>query len=157
MRVIPNLVQSRHARVPEIKKSAPFPRRMMALLYDAIAVFTLVYFAAFIPVLVAGGIIEPGHPLLTVYVLVVVFAYFGICWRRGRTLGMQAWRLEIVAGDGERRPQWREICVRFAGAMLSQVLCGAGYLAALFDAENRTWHDRWSHTRLVLRVTERGD
>ena len=130
---------------------------MMALLYDAIAVFTLVYFAAFIPVLLAGGIIAPGHPLLTVYMLVVIFAYFGICWRRGRTLGMQAWRLEIVAGNGERRPRWSEISARFAGALLSLLLCGAGYFAALIDAQHRTWHDRWSQTWLVLRVTGRGD
>ena len=140
--------------MPEINKPVPFPRRMMALLYDAIAVFTLVYFATFIPVVLAGGIIEPGHPLLTIYMLAVIFAYFGICWRRGRTLGMQAWGLEIVAGNGERRPHWSEIGVRFAGAMVS--LCGVGYLAALFDAQNRAWHDRWSHTRLVLRVTGRG-
>lgn len=143
--------------MPEIKKPVPFARRMMALLYDAIAVFTLVYFAAFIPVLLAGGTIEPGHPLLTLYVLAVMFAYFASCWRRGRTLGMQAWRLEIVAENGERRPYWGEIAARFAGAMVSQLLCGAGYLAALFDAQNRTWHDRWSRTRLVMRVTARGD
>ena len=89
--------------------------------------------------------------------LVVIFAYFGICWRRGRTLGMQAWRLEIVAGNGERRPRWSEISARFAGALLSLMLGGAGYFAALFDAQHRTCHDRWSQTRLVLRVTGRGD
>ncbi len=143
--------------MPEVDKPAPFPRRMMALLYDTIAVFTLVYFSMFIPVVVAGGIIEPGNLLLTAYMLAVIYVYFGVCWRRGRTLGMQAWRLAIVAGDGERRPDWREISVRFVGAMVSQALCGAGYLAALFDAENRTWHDRWSRTRLVLRVTVRDD
>ena len=143
--------------MPEVDKPAPFPRRMAALLYDTIAVFTLVYFSMFIPVVVAGRIIEPGNLLLTAYMLAVIYGYFGVCWRRGRTLGMQAWHLVIVAADGERRPDWREVSVRFVGAMVSQALCGAGYLAALFDAENRTWHDRWSRTRLVLRVTVRDD
>ena len=143
--------------MPEVDTPVPFPRRMMAMLYDTIAVFTLVYFSMFIPVVAAGGIIAPGNPLLSVYILAVIYAYFGVCWTRGRTLGMQAWRLVILARDGERRPDWREVSVRFVGATLSLALCGAGYLAALFDAENCTWHDRWSRTRLVCRVTERDD
>ena len=76
-----------------------------------------------------------------------------ICWTRGRTLGMQAWKLVILAGEGERRPSVREGSVRFVGAALSLALGGAGYLAALFDDQHRAWHDRWSHTWLRLRVT----
>lgn len=130
---------------------------MMAVLYDTIAVFTLVYFATFIPVVMAGGAIESGNPLLSVYVVIVIYTYFAICWKRGRTLGMQAWRLVLVTVDGEQRPPWRAINVRFVAATASLVLGGAGYLAALFDAEHRTWHDRWSRTRLVLRVIGRDD
>lgn len=129
----------------------------MAVLYDAIAVFTLVYFATFIPVVAAGSSIEPGNPLLSAYALAVIYAYFAICWKRGRTLGMQAWRLVLESVAGKQAPQWREINVRFVAALLSLALGGAGYLAALLDPDHRTWHDRWSRTRLVWRVTGRDD
>lgn len=141
--------------MPEVDKPVSFPRRMMAVLYDAIAVFTVVYFLSFIPVVAAGGIIEPGNPFMSAYVMAVIYGYFVICWTRGRTLGMQAWKLVILAEEGGRRPNLREASVRFGGAALSLGLAGAGYVAALVDKQNRAWHDRWSHTHLVLRVTAR--
>lgn len=141
--------------MPEVDKPVPFPRRMMAVLYDAIAVFTVVYFLSFIPVVVAGRIIEPGNPFMSAYVMTVIYGYFVLCWTRGRTLGMQAWKLVILAEGAERRPTLREASLRFVGALACFTLGGIGYLAALFDRDRRAWHDRWSHTRLVLRVTAR--
>lgn len=129
---------------------------MMAVLYDTIAVFTVVYFLSFIPVVAAGRIIEPGNPFMSAYAMAVIYGYFALCWTRGRTLGMQAWKLVILADDGARRPNLREATLRFAGAAASFALLGAGYLAALLDRDRRTWHDRWSHTHLVLRITARG-
>ena len=143
--------------MPEVDKPVPFPRRMMALLYDTIAVFTVVYFSMFIPVVAAGRIIEPGNPFMSAYMLAVIYGYFALCWTRGRTLGMQAWKLVIVAGEGTRRPQLGEATLRFLGAAVSIAVGGAGYVAALFDREHRAWHDRWSHTRLVLRLTVHDD
>lgn len=141
--------------MPEVDKPVPFPRRMMALLYDTIAVFTVVYFLSFIPVVAAGRIIEPGNPFMSAYVMAVIYGYFVLCWTRGRTLGMQAWKLVILAEGAERRPTLREATLRFVAAMASFATAGIGYLAALVDRDKRTWHDRWSHTRLVLRVTAR--
>jgi uncharacterized RDD family membrane protein YckC len=116
----------------------------------------VVYFLSFIPVVAAGRIIEPGNPFMSVYVVVVIYGYFALCWTRGRTLGMQAWKLVILAENGARRPTLREATLRFLGALVSFALGGAGYAAALFDRDKRCWHDRWSHTRLVLRLTARG-
>ena len=165
--------------MPEVDKPVPFARRMLAVLYDSIAVFTLIYFSAFIPIVAAGRIIEPGNPVLTVYVLIVMFGYFGLCWTHGRSLGMQAWKLRIVAGGGERYPNWREASLRFVGAGLSLglglaayallrehggrlaslgLLLGlGGYLPALFDAEQGSFHDRLSATRLRQWVNARDD
>lgn len=136
--------------------SAPLRRRLMAVVYDAIAAFTVAYFAAFIPVVVGGSVIIPGNPLFSCYILAVVFGYFGVCWRRGRTLGMQAWKLEIVSTRADRPLTWREALVRFGGASISMLLCGAGYLAAVLDPQGRTWHDRWSHSRIVYKAISAG-
>ena len=123
----------------------------MALLYDSIAVLTLVYFFAFIPVVAVGNWIASGNLWFRGYLLLVVYGYFAFCWTRGSTLGMQAWKIVIVAGDGVRRPRAYEVLVRFLAATFVLATGGVGYFAALFDAEGRTWHDRWSGTRLRRR------
>jgi len=128
-----------------------FRRRLAALVYDVIAVTAVVYFAAFIPVLAAGGnALAPGNPLFALYLLLVIFAYFAISWRRGRTLGMQAWKIEIIDKDGAR-PNARAVVLRFLAAGIALALGGLGYLVALLDRQRRTWPDRWSGTRLVPR------
>ena len=130
--------------------SCPFPRRLAALLYDIVAVFTVLYFASFVPIVAAGGdAIAPENPIFVLYLLVIAFGYFGLSWTRGRTLGMQAWKLEIRACADTRRITWKQAFIRFAGAALSIAIFGIGYFSALTDAENRTWHDRLSKSRLV--------
>lgn len=132
-------------------------RRFFALVYDTVAAVAVLYFAAFVPVLAAGGVLQAGNPLFTMYLLVVLFAYFWAGWRRGRTLGMQAWKFEIRTRDGGR-PDARTCVVRMLGAGVSLGLLGAGYFAALLDPERRSWHDRWSGTQLVRSsLTAAGD
>lgn len=128
-------------------------RRLIALVYDVVAAFTLVYFASFIPVIASGGeALAPGNVLFALYLLAVWFGYFGVCWTRGRTLGMQAWKLELVSTRaGARRVTWPQAVARFAAATLALAPAGLGYLAACFDPDRRTWHDRLSHTRIVAR------
>lgn len=139
------------------RTAASFGRRLGALLYDAIAAFAVVYLAAFIPVLAAGaGALAPGNAVLFAYIIVVDFLYFGICWTRGRTLGMQAWKLEIERVDGAR-PGWGEASRRFLFAAAALACGGLGYLLALRDPERRAWPDRYSGTRLIyVRTNERG-
>lgn len=127
---------------------ASFRRRTGALLYDAIAVLTVLYFAGFVPVLVAGEAIPPGNPLLGVYMSVVAFMYFALCWRRGRTLGMQAWGIQIQTTSGARPTLWT-CALRYLAAWVSFACLGLGYLSALLNRERLTWHDRLSGTRLL--------
>ncbi|MEQ8232072.1 MAG: RDD family protein [Gammaproteobacteria bacterium] len=133
-------------------------RRFGALLYDAIAAIAVLYFAAFAPVVASGGALAPGNLPFMLYLLLVLFGYFGLGWTRGRTIGMQAWKIEIVSVDGGR-PRWDAAGRRFLAAALSLALGGAGYLVALADPARRTWPDRWSRTRLVRqgRFTVRGN
>lgn len=131
-----------------------FWRRAMIMMYDGIAVVTVIYFASFVPVIAAGGALAPGNPLLSLYMLIVMFGYFALGWTRGRTLGMQAWKVEIVTSSGER-PGLRQALIRFFAAAVSFALCGIGYWAALFDAERCAWPERWSGTRLQRTVSGR--
>ena len=75
--------------------------------------------------------------------------YFVVSWRRaGQTIGMRAWRLQLVSNDGSRISQ-RQAWLRFGMAMVSLLALGIGFLWSLFDQERRCWHDIVSRTRLI--------
>src|SRR5688572_11963889 len=106
-------------------------RRLSALFYDLLLVIALAFVATFamLPLTrgeailpaTQGGIAHAYHAVL----VLVVFAYFGWCWTRsGQTLGMRAWRLELLDSAGQR--------LRWPGA-IARFLLGTGiaFLAML--------------------------
>jgi len=133
---------------------ARLPRRLGAILYDALLVIALEFLAtALLMPLSRGAILratvgawELAYQLL---LIAVVVAFFGFFWtRRGQTLGMMAWRLRLVRDDGAL-PTWQDALKRLAAALLSWLPCALGYLWVLVDRESLTWHDRLSHTRVL--------
>ena len=137
-----------HTTVDTTEKKIGLLRRTGALIYDCIAAVTLLYFAAFVPVLATGATLVPGNPFFFAYLLTILFFYFFVTWRRGRTLGMQVWKIQITNTDGDR-PNAKQCMVRFIGAAFSISFFGLGYISALLNAERSTWHDRLSSTRLT--------
>ena len=122
-------------------------RRLAALAYDTLLLFSLL-FAATVPVLVmtGGQAIRPNHPVFTTYLLVVSYVYFGWCWTKsGQTLGMRAWKMRVRTREGERLG-WVHSLGRFAAALLSVGAAGAGLLWVVFDRERMSLHDRLSGT-----------
>ena len=146
-----------------------FWRRIAAIGYDALLVFSLLFFAtiafqavtelidpAAAPPQIAIGTsiteIDPvvSGPLYSVYLLLVIFAFFAYFWRRsGQTLGMQAWRLRVCNLQGGAI-SFKQCVLRFAVAWVSALALGGGYLWILIDSEKRAWHDICSQTRLNL-------
>jgi uncharacterized RDD family membrane protein YckC len=143
-------------------------RRLAAMGYDSLLVFSLMFAATGLYQLVAhwilgtpssspaanGDIITELQPVasgpwFTLYLLLVMYAFFAWFWHRsGQTLGMQAWRLRVDDVDGGRI-SYQQTLQRFAGAWVSALCLGMGYLWALFDRDKRSWHDRLSHSRVV--------
>ena len=81
--------------------------------------------------------------------LVVTYSFFVGFWtRKGRTLGMQSWGLQLQDAAGTS-PTIVACSVRFAVAIVSWAVFGLGFLWQLVDKDNLTWHDRASGTRLV--------
>ncbi len=126
------------------------PRRVGAILYDALVVLGIVFAAALpLPLLdgLAGGQLWALW-LKRLYLLLVVFIYFGGFWSHGgQTVGMKAWRIKLVADDGGLIT-WRHALIRFLGAMISALSLGVGFLWALTNTDRCTWHDRLSSTHL---------
>jgi len=85
----------------------------------------------------------------TLWLLAVCFAYLGGCWRyRGITIGMRAWRIQLVSGD-EKQLSWLRCLLRFIIGIVSLGVFGLGIFWALVDSKNRGWHDLAARTLLV--------
>jgi len=125
------------------------PRRLGAMLYDALLVLALMFLVTIPFIAVRGG--EPveasDNHWYQLCLVLVTFIFFTGFWSRGRTLGMQSWRLRLETPDG-RIPSFGVVSIRFFAAILSWLPVGLGFLWSLWDKDKLTWHDRISGTRL---------
>ena len=84
-----------------MKSNVSFFRRLGSITYDLFLVFSFVFFIAGIVILINNK--EPITNNLFFYLLTlpVIYAYFSISWVKGKqTLGMRAWKFEIMQKDG---------------------------------------------------------
>ena len=143
--------------------SAGVVKRLAAMVYDSLLIFGLL-FAATIPTLFLQSeqkldktneqvihdlpVLVDGWPF-QLYLLLVYLGFFCWFWKKnGQTLGMQAWRLELV--DMQGQPISLKQCLqRIAGAFISTACLGAGYWWIWLDKDKLSWHDRWSNSRII--------
>jgi uncharacterized RDD family membrane protein YckC len=79
---------------------------------------------------------------------VVYFQYFALFTVFGATTpGMMFRGLQVMSFSGDA-PTPRQMLLRSAGYMLSAGMCFIGFLWALWDEDQLTWHDRLSKTYL---------
>jgi len=126
------------------------PRRLLAMLYDAIILLGLLIIASAVA-LPFGGVnrIALQDFWFTLWLLLVCFAYLAGCWRYGGlTVGMRAWKLRLVSSDGGKI-SWSRCLLRFLVGLVSLAVFGLGFLWALADKNKRTWHDLAAGTVLI--------
>lgn len=126
-------------------------RRLAAILYDSLLLFSLLFFATLLLLPVTGGEAFSGtNHLYHLYLSGCSFLYFGWQWvHGGQTLGMKAWRIRVTTVDG-RGVSWKQAGVRFLLAVISWLTVGAGFLWIVFDRDQLAFHDRFSGTRLII-------
>jgi uncharacterized RDD family membrane protein YckC len=117
------------------------------MLYEAILLFAVAFFAGWLFFFASGGKDATSGWLryaLQAFILVMFAAYFLWCWLRsgGQTVAMKAWRIRLVDVTPERA------LARFLYAAVL-VPTGISILWALFDRERQFLHDRLAGTRLV--------
>jgi uncharacterized RDD family membrane protein YckC len=80
------------------------------------------------------------------------FLFYYWFWSHGgQTLGMRAWRLQVVDGHLDGRPVNLLQCLsRFLIAILSFCSFGLGYLWLFVSPSGDTWHDSLSNTRTLV-------
>lgn len=132
-------------------ENAGLLRRFGAILYDALLVVALLILASIPFVAVRGGqIVEPDDNLFyQLCMLLVIYLFFIGFWaRKGRTLGMQSWGMQLET-DGGQKVNVTTASLRFVAAIVSWLPLGLGFAWQLWDRDGLSWHDRLSRTRLV--------
>jgi len=138
-----------------MRHSPSLIRRLVAILYDLLLVIALVGIVNGIALAIyVKALGSPEHVLPTAIAQLLsvasVFGFFAVFWlKSGQTLGMQAWRIKLVAFDGTK-PTLTQALLRCLGACVSIACLGIGYLWCLVDKQNRYWHDYLSSTELEL-------
>ncbi|OYU12328.1 MAG: RDD family protein [Comamonadaceae bacterium PBBC1] len=167
------------AHSPELL-APPLKRRMACWLYEGMLLFGVMVTSGLIYFIAASWLtdLSPGemnnHPKLKsgfqATCFLVLGLYFIWMWRRGQTLAMKTWRIEIVDTEGQRVSNktalkrylatwiwfFPPIIVSYAFRM-SVIELGVitlGWVAiwsilSRFHPQRQFWHDAWVHTRLI--------
>lgn len=136
-------------------KPPGLPRRLAAIVYDTLLVLPMIMVCVAIALglrKLLGGAADALLPAALVQAIAVLccIGFFAVFWlKSGQTLGMQAWRIKLVAMPGNELTFGR-VVTRCGSALFSAACLGMGYWWCLFDRRNRCWHDYLSGTELVL-------
>ena len=129
--------------------------RIAAGIYDLFPLIALWMATAGIALFAVHGTVDLAQPSLgwrvglRAALFLVTAAYFVISWARGgQTIGMRAWRLQIV-NEGGNALGWPRAVLRFVVACVSLLALGVGYFWCLFDGRKRGWHDLAARSVLV--------
>lgn len=135
------------AETPSICPPASLFRQLAAMVYDSMLIFAVLFAAGAVALIFNRGEAIEHSPLFSLYLLIVVFSYYAWFWRKsGQTLGMRAWKIQIVSEFGGN-PSWGVSYLRLCFALISLGCFGLGYLWRL--VKPYTWHDRLSQTSVI--------
>ena len=130
--------------------NAGFFRRTMASVYDWLLVIASMMVLSVPAVAMLDDAIQPGNPYYRIGLGLFATIFFVGFWSHGgQTLGMKAWRLQLVRQDGSEISN-RDALSRFGFACISMLLAGLGYLWVIVSKDRRSWHDSWSATNIKL-------
>lgn len=136
-------------------------RRLAALLYDAFLVaaiwmalgFTMQFFVGPDTNHLVDGQVQTDPvigAILFVGEVVSAAAFYIWFWMRtGQTLGMLAWRIQVVSSNGSKL-SFKQALLRFVIAWPSFFCFGIGYLWHYFDKHGNTIHDILSGSQVIV-------
>jgi uncharacterized RDD family membrane protein YckC len=136
--------------------SAGLFKRLVSMVYDLLILVAIWLLIGFLHAAIRGvdQIDNPANLRLTLFPFLLggTFLFYAWFWiHGGQTLGMRAWRLQVVDAHLDGRPLNLLQCLsRFLVALLSLSTFGLGYLWVLVSPSGDTWHDSLSGTRTLL-------
>jgi uncharacterized RDD family membrane protein YckC len=144
--------ESSKQTIHHVERLVPFWRRLAAMLYDTFVVFSFIILATAVALLLNHGhSFLPIRYLFLTYLLVSTGLFLSWFWQRGgQTLGMLAWKMKVVDGNGERLT-WRKAFLRYWLAMVTLSAGGIGLWWCLFNKQKQSLHDLILKTKIVMR------
>ncbi len=154
--------------------SVGFLRRFAAILYDAILLFSVLFFTSLAIVLPFEITYEHSlYYVFIIYIYIISFLFFALSWTRtGQTLGMKTWRIQLLGNNGNL-VNWKQALSRYISVLvfwapaaimyylspqffhkfywLTLIPIIVDYLSCLIDPDKRALHDIMSGTRLTIK------
>ncbi len=126
-----------------------FFRWLAVIFYDMLILFSILFLAALIAVIINDGkAISQGNVFFIIYLVLVSGLFY--CWfwtHGGQTIGMRAWKVSLRSGE-HNSVSWRQAIVRFATALISWLPLGLGFWWQYFGSKRKSWPDMVSGTYL---------
>ena len=134
-------------------KPAGFVRRILALIYDSLAVLGIILSLSLLLVWSNGGPGEPGSFVVLIQFTIIFFTgpiFYSYFWlaNNGQTTGMQAWKIQLVTID-ETELNIKKTLLRCLISTISFACFGMGYLWILYDKDNLSWSDILTKTKVI--------
>jgi uncharacterized RDD family membrane protein YckC len=168
------------------QKAPSILRRMACFTYEGILIFGVVFISGLIFTMVTDSLIPSPvndpfskslayRSLFQAFIFCILTTYFVYFWRRGQTLAMKTWRIELLDLEGVHLStrvalkRWVSSWVwflpplmaltPFSISMSERVVLCLGWICiwatlARFQSNGQFWHDVWSQTQLVEQVDQ---
>ena len=131
-----------------MKSNVSLLRRLGAIGYDIFLVFSFVFFITGVVLIVFWDKQAQNNAIIFSLIIFSLYFYFAWSWvKGGQTLGMKAWKIQIMQNNGKNITH-QQALIRFVLAIVSFMLMGFGFIYQLFNKDNLTLHDKYSHTQL---------
>lgn len=163
------------------QKTPSILKRMACFIYEGILIFGVVFVSGLLFTIVLDALMPSAatdtvskslayRSIFQAFIFCVLTSYFIYFWRRGQTLAMKTWRIELLDLNGQhlstRMALKRWVCswvwfipplmalVPFSLSMPERAVLCMGWISvwatlARFQQCQQFWHDVWSQTQLV--------
>lgn len=123
--------------MPHPTYPSPF-KRLLVSVYDGLLILAILFIATALTLPFTGGKAVSGNNfLMPVYLLSVIYLFYGWFWTHGgQTLGMRAWKLQLVPVPLEDNAvTWKQSLIRFLTALPAWSLFLLGFLLWMLPAK----------------------
>ena len=129
-----------------------FFRRLLALFYDLLLIAGILLSFTLLIVIINGSAISSflGSNLMLISYFLISFIFYIYFWyfNDGQTLGMQAWKIKLVA-DENQAISVKSMLQRLVLGLLFGSIAGLNFFVILFRSDKRSLNDIFSKTRIV--------
>ena len=124
-----------------------FFRRLLALFYDLLLIAGILLSFTLLIVIINGAAISSflGSNLMLLSYFLISFVFYIYFWyfNDGQTLGMQAWKIKLVA-DGNEAISIRTMLLRLILGLLFGSIACLNFFLILFRSDQRSLNDIYS-------------